>query len=310
MTLISWKDIQAKDYPETPFILDPYIPKQSIVLLWGDTSIGKSPITWAMAQSVAKGVSYFGLPAYPGRVLYIEADTPEVVLAPRLKAAPDAPENVWFYLTPGLSVPNISHDQLSELRDIGREIKPDVVFLNTLRKLHDMDDRESRTPKVVYGFFQHLFPKAALVFVHHIRKTPTDPRIQENDKEAFSGSKHWLDDAQVGLYLSRHSSRDGRENLRLYHIKSQVSETINPLPLRLHPDGTTLTSPLYDQLLYCYEQLNSDEPEDSKGARDKKMAEAFNISPTTAKRRRLSVEHGLFPGSRAFLTPTREDEDE
>lgn len=310
MQLISWKEILAKEYRDPPFLLDPYIARGGITLLFGDTSLGKSPITWEMARCIATGEHFFGLPVNKGKVLYLEVDTPEILLAPRLKVVPleKAPDDAWFLIIPaGLALPMVEQQEMKELREVADQVQPDVVFLNTLRKLHNEDDRESRVPKLVYSFFQKLFPGAALVVVHHSRKTPTDPRIQENDKESFSGSKHWLNDAQVGLFLGAWKTK--RENLRIYHIKSQVSELLRPMPLKLHADGTTISSPRYDELLFMYEQLNADAGL-GMGEMDRAAVVRFGISASTAKRRRLEVEHGLFPGSRKFLAPIDDDEEE
>lgn len=260
-----------------------------------------------MARCVATGQAFFGLPVTQGNVLYVEVDTPEVVFAPRLKKVETAPDNVWFLIAPGgLSADNPPKEEVDALRDAYKVAQPKVVFLNTLRKLHDADDRESKVPKLVYSFFQKLFPKCALVVVHHIRKTSTDPRMQEVDKERFSGSKHWINDAQVGVLLSAWKSK--RENLRLYHVKSQASEIIKPLPLKLHADGTLITSPRYDELLYIYEKVAAGDM--AKGEIDKAAMGMFGISGSTAKRRRLEVEHGLFPGSRKWLSPIETEEED
>lgn len=294
---ISWEDLNAREYKDPDFILDPYIPREGIVLLWGATSTGKSPLGWSMCSAVGTGTSFFGLPTRPGRVLYVENDTPEQIVASRVRKISPAPNVWWLFLQP-LSLPNVEPETKRILLKANDELAPDVVFLNTLRKLHDMDDKDSTTPKIVYSFFRKIFPRSALVFVHHVRKQSTDPRAVEHSKESFSGSNHWLDDAQVGVHLESYESP--RENLRLYHRKSQASELLRPLPLRLHDDGSTLTSPLYDELLAAYTLLNEDE-EDDKGALDLKLSMMFGISPSTAKKRRLAIESGKFPNSRDFL---------
>lgn len=300
LELISWDELTQKVYPEPQFILDPYIPSRGITLLWGDTSVGKSPVTWHMAAAIGSGTSFFGLPTQKGRVLYIECDTPEASVQPRLQRMKSIPENVYFLFMPTLTVPFPRAEEKEALAQ-GAELFPSVVFINTLRKVHDMDDKESKTPRIVYSFFQNQFPESALFFTHHIRKRSTDPNAVEYEKEGFSGSKHWLDDAQAGLELQTFRSKDA-ENLRLYHRKSQVSERINPLPLWLKEDGTNLACPLYDQFLRVYDIMNS-EAADGVLAKDLDImiAKALDVSETTAKRRRLDVESHKFPGSREFL---------
>lgn len=284
---------------EPPYLIDPYIVQQGISLLWAKTSTGKSPVTWSMAAAIGTGKSFFGLPATPGRVLYIEVDSPEVVLASRIRKTVAAP-NVWFLTMKPLNIPDLREEELDQLKEAQEEVRPDVVFLNTLRKLHKLDDKDSTTPVTVYSFFQHLFPQAALVFIHHTRKAPTDTRMVENDKENFSGSMHFLDDSQVGLYLEKYEDREGRYNLRLLHKKSQVSELIKPLPLNLSKeDGTTLTSPLYDDMLTAYTLLH--ESGAKGGDLDKIIGTALKCSDSTARRRRIACEDGSFPKSRHWM---------
>jgi hypothetical protein len=298
--LISWEELSQKTYPEPQFVLDPYIPAKGITLMWGDTSVGKSPVTWHMAAAIGSGKSFFGLPTKPGRVLYIESDTPETSVQPRLSRLQPCPENVYFLFLPTLSVPMPRGEDKDALRQ-GADLDPSVVFVNTLRKVHDMDDKESRTPRLVYSFFQNQFPSAAIFFTHHIRKRSTDPNAIEHEKEGFSGSKHWLDDAQCGLELQTFRSKDA-ENLRLYHRKSQVSERLNPLPLWLLEDGTNLRSPLYEQYLSVYDLMNSEAAEGMMAKDlDLMIARQLSVSESTAKRRRLDIEGHKFPGSREFL---------
>lgn len=274
------------------------------MLLWGDTSIGKSPLTWTMAAAIGNGTAFFGLPVTPGKkVYYLELDTPETSIASRIKKLPAA-KNVWWDFLPPLSIPFLDEGTRASFEAVQRNVFPDVVFVNTLRKVHDMDDKDSRTAKLVYSFFQKQFPQAALVFIHHIRKRAQDPKFIDHAKEGFSGAKNWLNDAQVGLHLEKYSGP--KENLRLYHRKSQVSDLLKPLPLFLKRDGSTLTSPLYEELLKTYEILNDpptheEEKAFSKMEFDYFISKKLGTSPATAKRRRLSVEGGEFPGSRAFL---------
>lgn len=279
--------------------------------MFGDTSIGKSPLTWSIAEAVATGRNFYGLPSRQGNVLYIELDTPELSIADRLKKFPSPPENVWWLFSHPLSIPSITGQVKEEFQKAREELSPALVIINTLRKVHDMDDKESRTPALVYGAFQKFFPGSSLLFVHHTRKKSLDPKLREVDKESFSGAKNWLNDAQVGLHLERYRSRTGKENLRLYHRKSQVSETLRPLPLLLHHDGTTLTSPLYDEYAKVYGLLN--EHYDSSlraGEMDQLLVKETGLGLGTVKKRRLDIEAGLFPGSRGFLGRGDEGEGE
>lgn len=298
--LLSWAELANTIMKEPAFLINPYIVREGITLFWAGTSLGKSPVTWAMAQAIGNGDPFFGLPTTQGRVLYIELDTPPPAIIPRINKLAPA-KNVWWYFAKPLSIPFVSTEHRDEFRRLREEINPDVVFLNTLRKLHDLDDKDSKTPKLVYSFFQNLFPSSALVFVHHTRKSPIDPKFAENDKESFSGSNHFLDDAQVGLHLQKFDGE--KENLRLWHRKSQVSELLKPLPLKLEKDGSTLSSPLFDELNYIITLFDG-----GKKAPEviKESALFLGCSESTARRKVNLVQNGLFPGV-GFLSPSHDD---
>lgn len=289
-----------------PFVIDPYIPREGIVFFWAGTSVGKSPVSWAMASSIGSGTSFFGLPTQKGRVLYIELDTPKPVFKPRVRKLKAAPDVWWLFMKP-LGVPSIGKEDLSVLREAALKINPDVVFIDTLRKAHVYDDKDSLAPRMVYGTFQEIFPRSALVFISHTKKAPINPNHIENVKENFSGSNHFLDDAQVGLRLEEYRRRGSKENLRLHHQKAQVSERLKPLPLILAKDGSHLSSPLFDELLAAYTLLNETE-EVEKGTLDKMLAGMVDVSERTARKRRRSVEEGHFPASRLFLSPLGDEE--
>lgn len=305
MTLIKWSDIREKVYEKQPFLIEPYIPRGGIVFLYGGTSQGKSPTSWCMAKAIATGTSFFGLPTEKGRVLYIDVDSPERVAAERLRTEPNPPDDVFFSFQPPLSLDSLGGTEMQELLTIRDEVKPDVVFINTLRKIHDLDDKDSKAPKIVYGRLQQIFPGTALVVIHHPRKMPTQKGVTTARSEGHSGSQAWVNDAQVGLKLERfrNASWDPRlfQSVRLYHIKSQASALYRPLPLLLdRADGYTLSCPLYDEFLTTYLMMGSLDGATKKEV-DAEVGKKLGISESTAKRRRLSIENGLFPDTSAWL---------
>lgn len=230
---IEWKALI--DEPEDPVLywIDPYLPRESVILLYGKTSVGKSPLTWHMARCIATGEPFFGFPVARGRVLYLEVDSPKRIVRKRLAQLEPPPTGVWFEFLSPFNVLE-TNPTVQRLATIGRELQPDVVFVNTLRKVYEGEDVRSDIPTRVYGRFQRLFSGATLVFVHHDRKSSGDPG--RNPDEDFSGHAAWLNDAQVGL----HVVGTGNNTLSLGHTKSQISETVEPLHFTLE-DGAVLT---------------------------------------------------------------------
>ena len=143
-----------------------------------------------------------------------------------------------------------------------------------------------------------MFPGCALVFVHHPRKMQAG--MTTSRSEGFSGSNAWVNDAQVGLFLQKFRDPAGRANLRLFHIKTQMTQKYRPLPLHLGKDGFTLTSPLFDEYLMCWEKMNELYGE-RVGEIDRKVSHLLGVSEGTARKRRLDIEAGLFPQSSLWL---------
>lgn len=58
-----------------PWLVDGLIRAQSIVLLAGDSGLGKTPLAILLGLCVAAGVPFFGRPVQQGRVLYCDAES-------------------------------------------------------------------------------------------------------------------------------------------------------------------------------------------------------------------------------------------
>ena len=306
-SLISWEDFIEKEFDTPSFLITPYVPTDGIVFLWGETSTGKSPLGWAMAAAVGSGQPFMGLPVSEGKVLYLEVDTHQRLVHERLKALPPV-EGVDFLFLPPLSVPDVSPADDAMLQRAAAN-DYDMVVVNTLRKVHCFDDKDSKTPQIVYSYFQHLFPGATLVFVHHTKKVSFDSRGKEvtRDKESFSGANNWLNDAQVGLLLQKYENEREGVNLRLCHEKSQVSELVGYMGLWLDPKtGTHLYCPKSARLTKIYLLLHESGLEGL--ALDHAIMAMLSCGETTARNLRHMVEDGNFPGYR-WLGVKGRDED-
>jgi hypothetical protein len=274
-------------------LLNPYIPKEGKVLLFGTTSIGKSPLMWTMAFCVAEGVPFFGLPVQQTNVLFIELDSSRVGTKRRLKKRPElATENVGFIFLPGLNIPNVDKKHFEEIQAGLRDLDPGLIIVNSLRKCHSLDDKDSATTKIVYEWFDRVFPGRAVLICHHERKSPVNAKDREGgvDRENFSGSAAWSNDAQVTLHLRSHGG-DKKANLALWHVKSQETEMYQPLPLKLHRDGTRLSCHLFEECEQIRMMLQ-DYPSLTAKAKDYKIAGMLDCSVRTARRRRALVEGG------------------
>lgn len=258
----------------------------------GRKSLGKSPIGWNIGLSVAAGLPWCGLPTATGGapVLYIEVDTPSVVVLPRLKALEgDFPRGIPFHLRffeGGIDILNPSQTVVAALAGDAERIKPALVVVNTLRKVFTASANDSEVPSRVYGAFQRMFPGAALLFVHHDRKLQRDA-TGEMEREDLSGSLAWANDAQVVLHLLRHGRTPGM--IRLDHTGSQASELHAPLILRLDGDGSHLHANMEDTLRQVRLLLAAADITSAR-EKDRVIAEALGCSERHARTLRMRAE--------------------
>ena len=228
----------AQKFPETLFAITPYAPFGGITLFHGKKGLGKSPLTWEMGRCVASGEPFLGTyPVAKGHILYCDLDTPPALVQKRLLLMESPPDDFWIEF-PG--VRNIlqtpAQDYFKKLRD---EAQPIMVILNTLRKLYPGEEKDGSLPSKVYSILLGIFSPAAVIVVHHDKKSSGDPEDAADPAEAFSGHMAWLNDCQVGLHLVR-AGGHVPGLMRLVHTKSQVAAMEPPRTLQLSKDGTAL----------------------------------------------------------------------
>lgn len=246
---------------EPEWICNPYVGRQSITFLHGKTSIGKSPLSWELARCVSQGIPFLGWPTVQSRVLYLEADTAELVIRPRLRhmTQPVGHWQIAFFsgrTTNLLDPRNFTHSLFRQWRTTW---EPELVIWNTLRQFYKGNSIDSDTVTQVYNAMLTSFPKAGHWISAHDRKTNTDADSRIIEDEAFSGSGAWRDLAQVGLHLVKTGSEKGVIHLRLDHTKTQLSEQVHSLKLTLEPNGTTIRSslPTLERINELWEQARS-----------------------------------------------------
>ena len=219
------QDVQAPDQ-EISFICDPLIPAQGVTFLHGPKGIGKSPFIWSLARAVASGRHFLGMPCTQGCVLTIEVDSPKAIVVPRLKQIKDLPDDMYVLWAHQFNIMSPADPVRQHMIRANQDINPKLVILNTLRKAHPADDKESAVPSLFYRQFELIFPDAARMVVHH------DKKLSEGGlaEQAHSGSEAWRNDAQSVIHLER---AGGRGKLALVHTGSQVSELLERTMLHL-----------------------------------------------------------------------------
>lgn len=289
-TLYTAAQLIDAEIPETNFYLDPFIPTDGIVLLFGKTSTYKTTLVYAMAQAIATGAPLWGLDVMKASpVLILELDTPISVAQTRFAGAltRDAGVHTYFYRG-AVDFPfHASVTDLGvsgELFSLHREHQYKVVFVDTLRRTHLLKDNDSDTPSLVYTALSRVFPGAVVVFVHHANKTGKDD-TEEMRSESYSGSSQWAAQAQIAVWIR--ITGPGKVSMKV--VKSQVSE-IAQSPLELQVSGWEVRLNGAGTLDKVAGVLTNLQPGTSKTKADEILAHALGCCRRTAQTRRLEWE--------------------
>ena len=285
-------EVQQLALPDVKFYMEPYIPHDSIVFAHGKFGTYKTPVLLNIAKGIAVGEpEIFGAVIQPGKCLFIQADTPKRVIVPRMQALDVAVDKLHFnFCFPGFDILNPAASELDLwyyqiLAKQHKQEKYDIIFIDSLRAIHNLDDKESTSPHLVYRALRKLFPGATVVLLHHDTKFNPD----KAHDETFSGSQAWLNHATVGIKFE-HKDR-GKEEITLHHTKSQASELVGPLAIGIREGifARSLAQAKVDEVGgYIGQLLASGQPMNRKDI-DKQVAEYFGVSERTARRRRIEL---------------------
>ena len=206
--------LHALDLPSIPTIIDPWLPTASISLVFGPPSAGKSLWMMSVAHALTSGGSLFG--AYncaKSRVLIVQADMPVSMVQERLQAGTVDTDDILMWLTENrqLDIVTAHRTHATEIAEI-RAFDPQVVFVDTLRKTHTLDENDSAAPDRVYAAWRAILPNATFIFLHHSRKVSNQPASPDVAvREAFRGSIAWAASADTIISIRRARRRGSKD---------------------------------------------------------------------------------------------------
>lgn len=234
-------DILKYEVPDNVFLIEPYVPMLSIVVLHGMPTLGKTPIGWAMAEAVATGGKFMGIQAAKGNALVLELDMPLFLVVDRWKKAkPPFEPHFSLLFEPGgfdtLALSLLAGDKkhreiLQFLLEFEERRSPRLVVVDALREVVRGDLNKTGVADVVYAKWREIFPHSAFVFIHHESKDK-DPIMPGDPLQKAKGTMEWLDIAQVGLRLAK-----DKKGTWLSVTKTQASEIPESIMIDVGGDG-------------------------------------------------------------------------
>ncbi len=222
--------------PEQRWLIRGLWASQGVGLIGGSPKCGKSWLGLEMAVSLASGTSCLGRfePAARGRaLLYMAEDaTPDVrarleSLCRHHEVALEALD-IFVITAHSLRVDRPADQQ--RLTATVAAIRPDLLLLDPLVRLHRQDENSSADMSALLGFLRQLQRQlqTAVALVHHARKNGATGQLGQ----ALRGSSDLHAFGDSNLYLSRF-----RDSLRLT-IEHRAAPSPKPLGLALVSDPT------------------------------------------------------------------------
>ena len=264
--------IKLEDYTTQPivpiqYLIYKWLPKPGRIMLVGPPKNGKSFYALQMGLAVAQGTPLMGRDTTKGVVLYLQFDTPPPMWLERLQELKSANVSLegQLYLNDPSSFRKgwdirIDADR-HEMRGIIDTVNPDVVIIDTLRKIHNAKENDSGEMKRISDLLTSLCQDRCLLIVHHTHKiNKRDGRPSPAD--ACRGSTALPADADMTILLydgilSTEGRFDGEVITRYYQnddtnflifpeikdpaaMKAQLKELCKEFPNQAHNQLTTI----------------------------------------------------------------------
>jgi hypothetical protein len=175
-------------------------PERSLVVVVGDSGLGKSPLLYQAAICVASGTPFLDHPVEQGRVLYLdyengvgEADD----LVTRISAylgLSDLPEGQLLLWNFNDSPPKWGPEQALDLM---REVRPHLVIVDSLGSYCPTIEEKNSTATQVFQELRTLIRdcNSTIVGVHHPRKLSDKPEHAPRPLES-ENLRRWFQQAR------------------------------------------------------------------------------------------------------------------
>lgn len=160
------------------YLVEDFLPYQTIDIAGGDSTIGKSPWLYELGLCVASGSPFMGHKVVQGRVLYFDLEN-------TTRSSQTMRDAIMQFL--GLKEKPagwlLSFDPPQDIEELETKIKeslPSLVVIDTLREFSPDATRDNSTAAELLKKLRVLARKysCVIILVHHMRKPRNDERPQ------------------------------------------------------------------------------------------------------------------------------------
>lgn len=186
-----------------PYILKPIIVEGSLTQIQGIPKGGKSAFSLLLSLCLSTGTwpqpQYLNGGSDPVEVLYLAWEDPEIMMAKRLSLyavglgfeRTFTSEHLTFLFAPDLFVERGDHE--AALRAAIEELKPKVIFIDTLSHVHACDENSSSEMKIPMKALARVAKEAnvGIVYLHHTGKGSGEKIAQDKSRGSGAIAAAW-----------------------------------------------------------------------------------------------------------------------
>lgn len=275
MTVLNTAFLRNIKMKRPPFICGEWLPEGGMCLIYGEDGVGKSFFATTLAAHLAAGEDFLGAKVRKSKVVYLQMDMSAPVQHERILKQTFVPnEVIWGLGDIGTTIEQIKGEPNWVMKV--NEENPDVIFFDTLRRMHKLDENSSDTPRLVYGACRRLFgPRPTFIFIHHTRKDQANGIGFAG--QSYRGSGAWRADVDAAIRL-----RKSKGQVKVVWEKARTCESVPNAAMVIDPYTLKMVEEdLKDPETYGRKLLASD-PEISPNEFVKAVVEAGQLKKTAA----------------------------
>jgi AAA domain len=185
-------DRQCVEESKKAAVIEGLLSVGSIGILVGDSGLGKTPLVYQLALSVAAGVPFLGMRTSGGSVVYVDCEN-GIVNSQALQATLvrhlgiPRPRNFFPDYEPGLA----------RLSSIVRELKPALVVIDTLRSFDPTAEKDNTHAGLFINNLKAMRGrgKTSFLLIHHIKKPESGGFLSSSPSLEHGSVMQWLNQA-------------------------------------------------------------------------------------------------------------------
>lgn len=240
--VFSLEDFLSENFDAPLFLIDKIMPTAGRPgIIFGKRGAGKSHLANNLIKSIADGEPFLGkYKTRQGRVTYLSVDMPIQMVQERsskLASAVNNWPNVQISVTDvPIDIIKVRPNEEWVEKIVGFE--PDLLIIDTLRKIHRLDENDNQTVAIVQQALARAFGgQTAIALIHHERKDNESSNYSPLEERA-SGAGAWMDSGEFGIHISKSKKKNPPEVTVKF---PRVRHCADQDPILTHMDLTSMT---------------------------------------------------------------------